>query len=346
VSAITGKLGEEEPITDTGLNFQQLVTYLQTHDNFLLLSHSDPDGDAVGSELGLLSVLRSLDKKAMILNADACSLKFRSFDPEGDLHSLEDGDPLPQDLGQKTLILIDTSDFQHTRRAKDVLLPYGREVIIIDHHTPPTQLPCLAYIDDTAAASSQIVFQIAEKLGLTLDLTASKALFMGIVYDTGSFIYPKTTPATFHAAKKLVEWGVRPKEIHSALFETIDPSRMRLLARVQASLILLHGDRTAIQVMTQAMLTETGAIAEDAENFINYPLKCSTVLVSVFLKETKPGCYRCSLRSKGTVDVSTLAQTHGGGGHKTAAGFPCPDLSLAELETLLLQSVFDLYPKD
>lgn len=291
-------------------------------------------------------MLRSLNKIVAILNSDACPSKFRAFDPEGDLKSLEEGDAVPEDLAEKTVILIDTSDFHHTRHARERLLAHGRQVLIIDHHTPPSLLPCPAYIDDSAAASSQIVYQVAEALGVDLDKSTAAALFMGIVFDTGSFIYPKTTAATFHAAQKLVEKGVRPKEIHAALFETIDPSRMRLLAKVQATLRLLHDDRTAVQVMTQEMLAETGAVAEDAENFINYPLKCSSVLVSMFLKEIKPGLFRCSLRSKGAVDVSVLALTHGGGGHKTAAGFPCHPLPLAELEVLLLQSVLDLYPKD
>jgi len=319
---------------------------LLTNDNYLILSHSDPDGDAVGSELGLLSILRAIGKTAEILNSDACPHKFRVFDPNGDLHSLEEDGAVPGDLGQKTLILIDTSDFQHTRRAKDELLPFAKQVLIVDHHTPPNQLPCMAYIDDTAAASSQIVFSLAEEFHVVLDRTAADALFMGIVFDTGSFIYPKTTSATFHAAKTLVEWGVRPKEIHGALFETIDPSRMRLLARVQSTMQLFHNDRTALQIMTNEMLSQTGAGLEDAENFINYPLKCTTVSVSMVLKEAKPGFFRCSLRSKGAVDVSGLAQAYGGGGHKTAAGFPCPDLPLAELEVLLLQSVLELYPKD
>ncbi len=335
-----------EATTGQTLTFDQLASYLLAHDDYLIVSHADPDGDAVGSEIGLLAVFRAVGKRASILNSDACSPKFRAFDPRGELRSLEDGHLIPADLGQKTIVLIDTSDFQHTRRAKELLLPFGREVVIIDHHTPPAQLPCPAFIDDTAAAASQIVFFLAEAFGVQLDLVAANALFMGIVFDTGSFIYPKTTPTTFQVAQKLVTLGVRPKEIHSALFETIPPARMRLLAKVQASMKLVHDDRTAIQIMTYAMLEETGAQVEDSENFINYPLKCTTVAVSVFVRESKPGVYRASLRSKGDVDVSGLAQSHGGGGHRTAAGFPCPSLPLAELEALLLQSVLDLYPKD
>jgi phosphoesterase RecJ-like protein len=328
------------------LTFDQLVEFLRINDNYLLISHADPDGDAVGSELGLLAVLRGLHKQVSILNSDACPEKMRVFDPDGDLHSLEEGDPIPEDLGEKTLILVDTADFQHTRRAKDVLFPFGRQSVIIDHHTPPAQLPCPAYIDDSAAASCQIVFRIAEALHASLHLAAAKALFMGIVFDTGSFIYPKTTAATFEAARKLVDLGVKPKEIHAALFETIEPSKMRLLAGVQATMRIVHDDRTAIQVMTWDLVVESLSTPEDAESFINYPLKCSTVQVSLFIKEVKPGYFRCSLRSKGLVDVSVLALSRGGGGHRTAAGFPCPDLPLAELEALLLQSVLDLYPKD
>src|SRR5271166_1205599 len=89
---------EEEPITGANLSFDQLVIYLQAHDNYLILSHAEPDGDAIGSELGLLWVLRTLGKQAFILNSDACPLKLRVFDPDGDLHSLEDGDPIPVDL--------------------------------------------------------------------------------------------------------------------------------------------------------------------------------------------------------------------------------------------------------
>src|SRR5262249_26551368 len=163
---------------------------------------------------------------------------------------------------------------------------------------PPAQLPCPAFIDDSAAAASQIVFFLAEAFGAKIDLVAANALFMGIVFDTGSFIYPKTSPATFQVAQKLLTLGVRPKDIHAALFEPMPPARMRLLALVQASMRLTHGDRTAIQIMTHDMLAETGAHAEDSENFINYPLKCTTVLVSIFVRESKPGMYRCSLRSK------------------------------------------------
>ena len=316
-----------------------------THDDYLLVSHADPDGDAIGSQIGLHEILHKLGKRVEVLNADACAPKFKAFDGANVIRSLEEGFPVPADLPKKTLILVDTSDFQHTSGAKELLFPFGREVLIIDHHTPPTLLPQLAYIDDKAAASCQIIHDLAVRTNVALSKNAAAALFMGIVYDTGSFIYPKTSPQTFETARQLVEAGVRPIEIHSALYETIEPSRMKLLARVQATLSLHHADRTAFQLVTQEMLTQTDAPVDQAENLINYPLKCTTVLVSVLVKEVGPGKFRCSLRSKGAVDISGLALSQGGGGHRTAAGFPCAPLPLPRLTEWILESVVNLYGK-
>jgi phosphoesterase RecJ-like protein len=328
------------------LTFDELHQYLLTHDNYLLLSHADPDGDAIGSQVGLHEILCRLGKTVSVLNADACSAKFQAFDTQSVIHSLEEGTTIPVDLAQKILILLDTSDYQHTHAAKDVLLPFGKEVLIIDHHTLPQQWPQLAYIDDSAAASSQIIFQLALRFGVTLSKSAAAALFMGIVYDTGSFIYPKTSPQTFDTARRLVELGVKPIEIHSALYETIEPARMKLLASVQATLRLWHDDRTAFQLVTQDALTQSGASIDHSENFINYPLKCTTVLVSVLLKEVTAGKFRCSLRSKGVIDISGLALSQGGGGHRTAAGFPCAPLPTEQLIEWILSAVLVLYPKD
>jgi phosphoesterase RecJ-like protein len=327
------------------LTFDELHQYLLTHDDFLLISHADPDGDAIGCQVGLYEILTKIGKNVLILNSDEHEEKYRGFDLEGVVHNLASGAPVPPDLSSRILILMDTSDYQHTHLAKDLLLPFGKEVLIIDHHTPPAQWPKLAYIDDTAAAASQIVFQLAQKFGVELSKGAAAALFMGIVYDTGSFIYPKTSPQTFDTAKQLVELGVKPIEVHSALYETIEPSKMKLLAKVQATMQLWHSDRTAFQLVTQDMLLATESEMESSENFINYPLKCTSVLVSVLIKEMTPGKFRCSLRSKGIVDISGLALSHGGGGHRTAAGFPCPPLPAEQLKEWILEAVERLYSK-
>lgn len=317
--------------------FHELIQFLRTNDRFLLVSHADPDGDALGSEFALYHVLKSLRKEVQILNADQASEKFAFFDQEKVIHSLEEGWPIPEDLHQLNLLLLDTSDTHHTGKAQEVLIPKAKTVTIIDHHTLPTEARYPAFVDESAAATCQIVYEIMEALGVSLEYSMALAMFLGIVYDTGSFIYPKTSPRTFEIAMKLTQAGVKPKEIHSNLYETIEPSRMKLLAQVQSTMKLLRQDTVAFQKVTQAMLVDSGATLDDSDNFINYPLKCTDVLVSVLMKELPTGRFRCSLRSKGTIDISKVAMDYGGGGHRNAAGFPVPDLALDQFLEILLK---------
>lgn len=318
--------------------FNELVQFIKQNDNFLLISHADPDGDAVGSEYALLQVLKAVGKRAMILNADQASSKFSFYDTDHEIHSLEEGFPIPSDLAEKTLLLLDTSDFQHTGRAQDLLIPHVKRLAIVDHHSPKENALTLnAYVDVTAAATCQIVYELLEALKVPLVYPTAMAIFMGLVYDTGSFIYPKTSPRTFEIAMKLTQAGVKPKEIHSNLYETIEPSRMKLLAQVQSTMRFFQNDTIAVQNLSLSMLEDSGASLDDSDNFINYPLKCTTVLVSVLVKEVGQGHYRCSLRSKGEVDISRVAMQYGGGGHKNAAGFPCPDMPLDQFMPILLE---------
>ncbi|NNM53230.1 MAG: bifunctional oligoribonuclease/PAP phosphatase NrnA [Spirochaetales bacterium] len=324
------------------MTFDELLMLLRSNDNFLLVSHADPDGDALGSEYALCQILRSLGKKVTILNADRGSHRYLFFDEEKLITSLEEGTKVPPDLNRKILVLLDTSDYQHTGLARSEIIPLAGQVLIIDHHEALRPPPAPFYIDNTAAATCQIVFELAQALKVKIELPMAKALFMGLVFDTGSFIYSKTSARTFEIAKDLVLAGVKPKEIHAQLYETIEPQRMKLLAKVQSTLTLTYQDRIAYQILTQVMLQESGAEADDAVNFIDYPLKCQTVLVSLFLKEVAPGQYRCSLRSKDNINVANIALKYGGGGHQNAAGFACPVMPLEKLKEMLIRLLEDL----
>ncbi|MDP3177856.1 MAG: DHHA1 domain-containing protein, partial [Spirochaetaceae bacterium] len=151
-----------------------------------------------------------------------------------------------------------------------------------------------------------------------------EAIFAGIVYDTGSFAYPKTSERTFSCALELVRSGVRPYEIHRRMYESSSSESLILQKSVLATLELFADGRVAIQSLTKDALIDSGAAYEDAEDLVNIPLQDRKVEVSILFKENAEGRLRCSLRSKGQIDVSRLAQSFGGGGHKTAAGFTCP----------------------
>ncbi len=319
------------------MSLRNLKEFIDRNTQFVLTAHVDPDADATGAEYGMLKLLHSLGKKAVIFNNNDPESKYCFFDPDNSFHSLEN-EGLPVDLQPFALIILDTLDLNHIGLAKDHLYKKCVEAFIIDHHSAGILPDCGLLVDESAAATCQIIFDIYKYFDKTPDLNVCKGLYTGIVYDSGGFIYPKTSPHTFKIAQKLVELGVKPKEIHSNLFEQIPASRMRLLAKVQSTLEILFSDSLAIQVLTHDMLVSSKATYNDSESFVNYPLKCQSIKVSVLFKETEQKKIKCSLRSKGSIDVAKIVLPFGGGGHKNAAGFLWNG-SLEQIKLKILESV-------
>ena len=161
---------------------------------------------------------------------------------------------------------------------------------------------------------------------------------MAIVYDTGSFIYPKTSAQTLHIAFELVTSGVKPNEIYSKIYETKSIASLVLQSTVLSTLELECHDHVAIQIMLKDAILESGATYEEGHQIINVPLAAEAIKVSVFFKENLEGILRCSLRSKGNINVVEIAQKFGGGGHKTAAGFKCSE-SLEVVKQMVLDDL-------
>jgi phosphoesterase RecJ-like protein len=198
-----------------------------------------------------------------------------------------------------------------------------KEYFIVDHHDSETVQLAKNHIEQNASSTCEILYLLFREMNLELDLTIARALYMGIVYDTGSFIYPKTTAVTFEIAHDLVSLGVQPNDIYVSVYESNSISSLVLMSKVLATLELHYDNKVAVQTMTQELLRKADAIYEESDLLINIPLRSGDVRVSVFFKENLEGVKRCSLRSKGNIDVAAIAQSFGGGGHKTAAGFKC-----------------------
>ncbi len=306
------------------MNIAETATYLSAGNDFILCSHESPDADGLGAEFALATALRNLGKRVRVINADKYSDSYAFMNPTGIIGSLADATIDDDEVQRSTIILVDTSDVMYSGQAADRLLAKAREVLIIDHHEVKgvsTEKICSmpAY-----SSTCEMVYRILEELGSDLDPDMASALFAGIVYDTGSFAYSKTTVGTFEAALELVRRGANPARIHSALYESSAVSTLLLRKDVLSSLELYEQDQIAVQTLTCTMLKETGCLYEEADGFINIPLQAGVVEVSIFFKENEEGTLRCSLRSKGTVNVAQIAQSFGGGGHKSAAGFKSP----------------------
>lgn len=304
---------------------------------FILTTHEGPDADGVGAEIVLCKMLGALGKKARIVNSNALQERYAFLDPEGLVEAYDEGKH--KKLAAKSvLVVLDTDDEFNTGKIADELLPGVLMVFTIDHHESDRKPRNEGYMDARASSTCELVLRLARSLGAELDLTANRAAYAGIVYDTGSFIYPKTNVETFKEALRLVKAGVVPNEIYHLMYESASVGSLVLQKLVLSTLDLQAGGRIAIQQMHGSDLVEAGAAYEEAESLINIPLKSKEVEVSIFFKEGPDGKLRCSLRSKGGVNVSAIAQSFGGGGHRTAAGFKCPK-GLAETKAEVLRII-------
>ena len=304
-------------------DFQPVVDFLGRHDRIIITTHETPDGDAIGSECAMARALVQLGRTVLVLNADPTPRKFRFVDVDGIVQVLEHPGQLPDDLERWALLMLDTSDVRNIGQVAGLVLPHVREHFIIDHHENEGDLLAGNFVQKSASSTAEILHPLFAALGVEIDYPIALALYTGIVYDTGSFIYPKTTALTFGIARDLVERGVAPNVVYARMYESNSVPALVLHSRVLATLELALGDHVAVLVMRREMIAESGATYEDADPFINIPLRSEDIRVSVFFKENLEGLMRCSMRSKGAIDVVEIAERFGGGGHRTAAGFKC-----------------------
>ncbi len=309
------------------------LDFIQEHQHFILTTHEGTDADGFGAEIALATTIKSLGKTARIVNAALPPSGLRFMDGEGIAESF---DPKGEALrGEFALILLDTADPYRIGSFGESLAQAALAVLIVDHHETPGAPGLSGYIDTSASSTCEMVYRIMVGLGQPPRGKVATALFAGIVYDTGSFSYAHTEASTFEAGLELVKGGARPYDVHQALFESSSIGALLLQKRVLGSLELAFGERIAIQHMKEKDILESGAAWEDADPLVNIPLRATSVEVSVLFKEGGEGECRCSLRSKGTINVARLAQAFGGGGHARAAGFKL-SRGIEETKTRLL----------
>ena len=319
---------------------QAVIDFIEKYDKFIITAHETPDGDALGSEYAMLQALGKIGKTARILNADPAPRKFAFIAPEDVFEVLVRSDQIPADIGEYGLFILDVNDIRNIGQVATLILPRVAEYFIIDHHDSETLELGQNHIEQNASSTCEILYLLFQEMNLKLDLPMARALYMGILYDTGSFIYPKTTAVTFQIAHDLVSLGVRPNDTYVNVYESNSISSLVLMSRVLATLELHYDRRVAVQTMTQELLREAGASYEESDLLINIPLRSADIRVSIFFKENLEGVKRCSLRSKGNIDVAAIAQSLGGGGHKTAAGFKC----LRPFEVMQVEILEMLHP--
>lgn len=326
------------------MKFGPIIDFINEHDRFILTAHETPDGDALGSEYALFLALRKLGKKVKIFNADPAPEKFSFVKTSAKAVVLEGPEQVPQDIDQYVLIVLDVSDLNNIGQIAELILPQVKAYFVIDHHESDSDTLGGNLIQKSASSTAEILYMLFREMEIEVDLEMAQSLYMAIVFDTGSFIYPKTTALTFEIARNLVTKGVNPNFIYANIYESNSISSLLLLSNVLTTLELKLDNHVAVQTMTKEMIIAANGKYEEADQIINTPLKSEEIKVSIFLKENPAGLKRCSMRSKGNINVAEIAQSYGGGGHKTAAGFKCRD-SFEQTKIEILEKLKTYFPQ-
>lgn len=321
------------------VTFPKIAEALRAARTIAVLSHIRPDGDAFGSQLALGLSLRALGKEVAIWNEDGMLEKY-SFMPGSELLTRPPAEPQAFDLG----VALDTAI--QNRLGKAFAAVQTEKWINIDHHPTNPRYGDLNYIEPSAPATGEILFEFLNEQQFPIDPAIAENLFVAISTDTGSFQYPNTTARTFAIGSALVERGVKVGRVSQLLYESFPRRRVELLRELLATMQFAAGGRVARFTLSRDTATALGARPEDNEGLIDHIRAIEGVVVAAFFEELPEGKVRISLRSKNEkVDVAAICQQFGGGGHTLAAGARVRG-TLAEVEARVMEAICDVVERN
>ncbi len=289
----------------------QVVELIETKHSFGITTHIKPDGDGVGSSLGLCWLLRSLGKDAEVIVRGDVPPAYSSL-PGAD----EIRDVTYVNGKYDAVFVIECSDLD--RPGIDGL--DKQFTVNIDHHATSEHFGTINWIDSTASAVGEMIYNLCKAIGGRITKEIAECVYMALVTDTGSFHFSNTSDRTLKVASELVKAGAKPAKIGEAVYNNYPWSRIELMRQVLATVKRDASGRIATLRQTIEMQNLAEAIDGDNNGFVNIPLAAKDVLAAVYMREIEPGKYRCSLRSKGDINVAKVAEKFGGGGHKNASG--------------------------
>jgi len=297
---------------------RRILDSIRDLETFCVVGHIRPDGDCIGSQLGLALALRDQGKKVCCWNEDAVPQKLRFLDPDKLFQKPHGGETFD------CVIATDCASFERLGSA-------GRHIadrklfINIDHHTSNTRYADINWVDGKEPSCGELIYRMIRAANWSMSKAIADCLFTAVSTDTGSFQYPSTRPQTYYVAGDLVKRGADLAKICDEVYQSYSLSRVRLLRHVYNKFRLTHDDQIAYFWLKKKDFARTGAETADAEGLIDHVRDIEPVVVACAFEEIEPELTRISLRSKnGRVNVNEIAAEFGGGGHKAAAGARIP----------------------
>ncbi|WP_410769212.1 DHH family phosphoesterase [Fontibacillus sp. BL9] len=296
--------------------FRQAQQFLTEHDHFLVVSHVQPDGDAVSSTLAVGWLLSCLGKNYVMVNEGPIPKRMEYL---WESEKIIDLSQTPLAESYKHVICVDCADFKRTGKSS-TLFSEDAQILNIDHHPTNDGYGLINLIVPDAAATVEILFELIQFMNLEMNQNVATAIYTGLLTDTGGFRYSSTSPKVMAIASKLLEYGVDGPGLSELLLEQMTLPQLKLLTRALNGLQISEDGKISWVSVNDDDMKLTGAIHEDLEGIVNYPRNIQGVEVGLLFKVINENAVKVSMRSAGIVDVASVAQSFGGGGHVRAAG--------------------------
>jgi bifunctional oligoribonuclease and PAP phosphatase NrnA len=300
-------------------------------------THVNPDGDGLGSEVGLVHLLRARGIDAVITNPSPTPPRFSFL-----FRDLPGVDKTPEAIRElrraDVIIVLDISDLARLGMLIETVKERGVPVACVDHHVSVGVLPPgPRYVDPEAAATGELIFELASGNGWPVTQAVARALYVAILTDTGGFRFSNTRPRTLRIAADLLETGVDPEQIYLEVYARAPEGRPRLFAEALQTLVVEPECGLAWVTVPPGSIERHGVSSDDLDGVVEFPRSIEGVRMALLFREIAHGRVKVSLRSVGDVDVAAFAKAYGGGGHTKAAGLSLPG-SLAEVQDTVLRA--------
>lgn len=318
------------------LDWSPLIDVVRRSTKFVLTTHMRPDPDGLGSALGLADVLEGMGKSVRLVIAGVWPPRYDFLDPTRRVACLQW--PTDEYRDADAFIVLDTGTWNQLGEVGDLMKSLRCAKLVIDHHLSQDDLGATRLVDTTAEANGRLVYEAAQALGQPLSPKAANLLFGALATDTGWFRHKNTTPATYALAEKLAAAGAEPTRLYEQLYEQSTLPRLKLQGLALSRMQVVHGGKTAFCEVHRDDYAATGSIPSDTEELVNGPRSIAGVQVAMVFMEQPAGGVKISFRSRDPIDVSKIAESFDGGGHRLAAG-AIVHASLDETKSRVLAAV-------
>lgn len=294
---------------------------IDSYDAFVITSHVNPDGDAIGSEVALRLFLEDLDKSAVVVNSSPTPDTLTFLDPEGEIRIFDEAAHAGLLDDVDAVIILDANNDDQVGLLARPLRKASLVRVCVDHHQAPSNDFAEVIVSDTSAAATGIlVYDLIHAMGGEVTRAIADALYAALITDTGTFRFSNTDVRAFEVAADLTRRGADPFSIHRQVFGSRSWGAARVMGPVLSTVQSDAGGRLVWIHATPAMLERAGARYDDMDGFVDLVRAIKGVELVLFFKETQDGQVKVSLRSNGKVDAFAIAEHFGGGGHRMASG--------------------------